>query len=51
MTVGGGFDLPITKEISVRVLQADYFRITALGTGNNNFRFSTGVVFNLGKVK
>src|SRR6266481_3476875 len=49
MTLGGGFDLPLRNDIAVRVLQVDYFRNTALGTSQNNYRLSTGVVFNLGK--
>ena len=51
MAVGGGFDLPLQNNFAVRVLQLDYFRPTAFGSGHNNFRLSAGVVFNLGKTK
>jgi hypothetical protein len=51
MSLGGGFDLPIRNEVSIRVLQVDYFRTTAFGSGQNNYRLSAGVVFNTGKVK
>jgi hypothetical protein len=51
MTAGGGFDLPIRNEVSVRVIQAEYVRNTSFGAGHNNYRLSAGVVFNVGKVK
>jgi len=51
VAVGGGFDLPLRNEWSVRVLQVDYVRTSAYGSGQNNFRLSAGFVFNTGKVK
>jgi hypothetical protein len=51
MAIGGGFDLPLKNNTAIRVLQADYFRTNALGAGQNNFRLSAGVIFNLGNVK
>jgi hypothetical protein len=51
MALGGGFDLPLRNEISVRVLQAEYLRNSSFGAGQNNYRLSAGVSFNLGKVK
>jgi hypothetical protein len=51
MAIGGGFDLPLKKNTAIRVLQADYLRTTALGSGQNNYRLSAGVIFNLGEVK
>ena len=51
MMLGGGFDYPLRNEISVRILQAEYFRNTSFGAGQNNYRLSAGVVFNLGKAK
>jgi hypothetical protein len=51
MALGGGFDMSLRNDIAVRVLQVDYLRNTAFGTGQNNYRLSTGVVFNLGKAK
>ena|ERR1051326_6649313 len=51
MAIGGGLDIPLRNEVSVRVLQADYVRATAFGSGQNNYRLSAGIVFNAGKVK
>jgi hypothetical protein len=51
MAVGGGFDLPIRNEVSVRILQVEYFRNTSFGASHNNYRLSTGVVFNVGRAK
>ena len=49
---GGGLDYAVTKLISIRVAQVDYFQTRhseALGGINqNNFRFSAGVVFTPG---
>src|ERR1051326_5309765 len=50
MALGGGFDLPLRNEISVRVLQAEYLR-NSFGDGQNNYRLSAGVAFNIGKAK
>ncbi len=46
---GGGLDLSLFKQASVRVLQADYFRANALGSNQNNYRASAGIVFHLGR--
>ena len=51
LAVGGGFDLPLRNDWSVRVLQADYVRTSAYGSSQNDFRLSAGFVFNTGKVK
>jgi hypothetical protein len=51
MALGGGYDIPLRTEFSIRVLQVDYMRTTAYSSGRNNLRFSAGVVFNAGKVK
>jgi hypothetical protein len=51
MALGGGFDIPLRTDVSIRVLQVDYMRTTAFSNGRNNFRFSAGVVFNTGKLK
>ena len=51
MAIGGGFDLPLKNNVAIRVLQADYLRANALGSGQNNFRLSAGVTLNLRKVK
>ena len=48
---GGGLDIAVTRTMSVRLAQMDYER-TVFNVENlpaqNNFRFSTGVVFRLG---
>jgi|SRR5579862_4139862 len=51
MAAGGGFDLPLQNRVAIRVLQVDYFRPTSFGSGQNNYRLSTGVVFNIGSTK
>jgi len=51
MALGGGVDLPLKNGTAIRVLQADYLHANALGIGQNNFRLSAGVVFNLGTAK
>ncbi len=53
MAVGGGVDIPINKRISIRPGEVDYlltrFTNPFTSTNNqNNFRYSVGVVFNLG---
>jgi hypothetical protein len=53
MAFGGGVDVPVTKMISIRPAEFDYF-LTRFdnpftGTANqNNFRYSGGIVFTLG---
>jgi opacity protein-like surface antigen len=51
MTAGGGIDIGVSRHISIRPAQAEYF-LTALSDGNtnrqNNFRFSAGVVLRFG---
>jgi opacity protein-like surface antigen len=53
MTVGGGIDFRVSKRVSVRPVQTEYF-MTKLSDGLNNrqdnFRFSAGIVFRLGRV-
>jgi hypothetical protein len=48
MTAGGGIDLKVSRHVSVRLVQAEYF-ITKISDGldnrQNNFRFGAGVVF------
>ena len=51
MTAGGGIDFKVSKHVSLRLVQADYF-LTKIPDGlnnrQNNFRFSAGVVFRFG---
>lgn len=52
MTAGGGIDVQLTRHISIRPAQAEYF-LTTFNDGNNNrqnnFRFSTGIVVRFGR--
>jgi hypothetical protein len=47
--IGGGLDFTITNLAAIRVLQMDYlmtrFEVDGAGNRQNNFRFSTGIVF------
>jgi outer membrane immunogenic protein len=52
MTVGGGIDFKVSKLLSVRPVQAEYFMTTipdGLDNRQNNFRLSAGVVFRFGR--
>jgi peptidoglycan-associated lipoprotein len=52
MAAGGGLDLNLTHHVAVRLFQTDYL-LTLLNNRvndhQNNFRFSTGIVFHFGK--
>ena len=52
MTAGGGIDFKVSKHVSVRPVQAEYF-MTKLSDGinnrQNNLRMGAGIVFRLGK--
>ena len=52
MTAGGGIDVKVSKHVSVRPVQAEYF-MTKLPDGlnnrQNNFRFGTGIIFRFGE--
>ncbi len=47
---GGGLDLKLTTPFSIRLGQADYVRTHHFDQGQNDFRFSIGVVLNLGEL-
>ena len=47
--VGGGLDLTIGSKAAIRLIQADYIRTGALGSGRNNYRASLGIVFYVGR--
>jgi opacity protein-like surface antigen len=52
MAAGGGIDLKVSKHISVRPVQAEYFMTTfpnGLDDRQNNFRYSAGIVFRFGR--
>lgn len=48
MAVGGGLDINASKDIGVRLFQADYVPIFASERTAHNFRISFGVVFRFG---
>jgi opacity protein-like surface antigen len=51
MTAGGGVDLKVSKHVAIRLAQAEYFMTKfpdGLNNRQNNFRFSTGIVFRFG---
>lgn len=52
VTAGGGLDCKLSKLISIRPVQAEYY-LTKFNDGlnnrQNNFRFSSGVVFRFGR--
>jgi opacity protein-like surface antigen len=48
-TAGGGLDVKVNDKITFRPAQAEFFRTRFDGDFQNNFRFSTGVVFTFGK--
>lgn len=45
MALGGGVDYNLHRNFAVRVGQFDYLYTRFAGTNQNNFRYSTGVVF------
>jgi hypothetical protein len=50
ISLGGGFDYPITSRFSIRVIQVDYLRTHTLGLDQNNLKLATGLVYRWGKV-
>jgi hypothetical protein len=51
MSIATGVDVAIGKKTAIRLLKAEYFRTSLLGTRPHNWRASAGVVFYLGKTK
>jgi opacity protein-like surface antigen len=49
MTVGGGVDINVHRNIAIRPVQMEYLMIRSNGETLNNFRYSAGVVFRIGK--
>lgn len=47
--LGGGLDYKLMRSVAIRLGQADFVRTHHFDFGQNDFRFSTGVVLNLGK--
>ncbi len=51
MTAGGGVDFKVARRIAIRLAQAEYFMTRfpdGLNNRQDNFRFSTGIVFRFG---
>jgi hypothetical protein len=46
---GGGLDMRLFKDGSLRLFQAEYFHTNLQGNSQNQLRLSTGVVFDLNK--
>ena len=46
--VGGGLDVPLSKNFTLRVVQAEYVLTRSFGNNGNNARVSTGIVFRFG---
>ena len=51
IAAGGGVDLKFHDAAAIRLLQAEYFHANALGSNQNNYRASAGLVFYVGKRK
>ena len=47
---GGGVDIPISERFSIRAIQVDYLHTNQLNATQNDLKFTTGVVFHLGKL-
>lgn len=49
LAVGGGVDVRVFRKAAIRVIQAEYLRANALGSGTHGFRVSAGLVLHLGQ--
>ena len=49
MAFGGGADITLSKHVSLRAAQFDYFYTHFGGESQNNFRIQTGVVYRFGR--
>lgn len=47
---GGGVDIPVTDRFSVRAVQVDYMTTHQFNANQHDVKFSTGIVFHLGKL-
>lgn len=48
MAFGGGLDVSVSRGLAIRVFQIDYYRPAMFGTGQNDVRFTAGIVFKFG---
>ncbi len=51
VALGGGMDYDLTRRFAVRVFQVDYIHTTLFSETQNNYRFSTGLVYRWGALK
>ncbi len=51
VAVGGGMDYDLTRRFAIRVFQVDYIHTTLFSETQNNYRFSTGLVYRWGALK
>jgi opacity protein-like surface antigen len=49
MAFGGGADVTLTRHLSLRAVQADYFYTHFNSASQNNFRIQTGIVYRFGR--
>jgi opacity protein-like surface antigen len=49
MAFGGGIDINLSDKVAIRPAQAEWFIIRSAGEMLDNFRYSAGIVFKLGK--
>jgi outer membrane immunogenic protein len=49
MAIGGGADITLSKHVSLRAAQFDYFYTHFGGEGQNNFRIQSGIVYRFGR--
>jgi outer membrane immunogenic protein len=49
MALGGGADITLSKHVSLRAAQFDYFYTHFGGEGQNNFRIQSGIVYRFGR--
>ncbi len=49
MALGGGADVTLTRHVSLRALQVDYFYTHFGGASQNNFRLQSGIVWRIGR--
>ena len=47
--LGGGADVTLTRHVSLRALQVDYFYTHFGGASQNNFRLQSGIVWRIGR--
>jgi len=49
MAFGGGADITLSKHVTLRAAQFDYFFTHFEGEGQNNFRIQSGIVYRFGR--